>query len=142
MMKSWRGLRWLNIERELRIVNLWRQAERSHEQGSSSRQCLHACRYCSRPCIFQTFSAGRSEMHDRADWHRSTCIGIVRDVDDFCSSHQTVTQYWVLCVCHPLIKQRGIFCLLTFSPSVDSPFLDIREFFLLICSGIRPSAPT
>ena len=25
-----RFIRWLNIERELRILNLWRQAERSH----------------------------------------------------------------------------------------------------------------
>ena len=65
-----RFIRWLNMEREFRIVNLWKQAARSREQGSSARQCLHACRYCSRPCIFQSFSASHSEMHDRTDVHR------------------------------------------------------------------------
>ena len=65
-----RFIRWLKMERELRIVNLRKQAARSHEPGSSARQCLHACRYCSKPCIFKSFSANHSEMHDHTDWHR------------------------------------------------------------------------
>ena len=41
--ESERFIRYLNMERELRIVNLWKQAERSHEQGSSARHAyMHA----------------------------------------------------------------------------------------------------
>ena len=91
-----RFIRWLNMERELRTVSLWKQAERSHEQGSSARQCLHACRYCSRPCIFQSFSASHCEMHDRTDWHR-------------CHLHSQLPHLgYCVCVCHPLIAKRNL----------------------------------
>ena len=38
-----RFIRRLNIESELRIVNLWRPAERFHQHGTAGRQCLYAC---------------------------------------------------------------------------------------------------
>ena len=119
--------RWLNMVRELRIVNLWKQAEKSHEQGSSARQCLHACRYCSRPCIFQNFSASHSEMHDRTDWHRchlhwyrEGCMVMTLVV------MLTVTPYGVLCVCHPLIAKRT---------QLHFSFLLLPLFFLSIAGG-------
>ena len=65
-----RFIRWLNMEKELRIVNPSRQAERSHQQGTSARQCLHACHYCSRPCIFHSYTASQSDGHDHTGWHR------------------------------------------------------------------------
>ena len=74
-----RFIRWLNMDRELRIVNLWKQAGRSHEQGTSARQCLHACRYCSRPCIFRASLQTILRCMIVLIGIGATCIGIVKD---------------------------------------------------------------
>ena len=72
-------IRWPNIERELRIVNLWRQAERSHQHGTASRQCLHACYYCSRPCIFHSYWAASPKGTITLDGTDVAFTGIVKD---------------------------------------------------------------
>ena len=63
-----RFIRWFNTERELRIVNLWKQAERSHEQGSSAGPAFfRASLPAILRCMIVLIGIG------------ATCIGIVKD---------------------------------------------------------------
>ena len=74
-----RFIRWLNTERELRIVNLWRQAQRSHQQGTSARQCfMHAAIAADHAFCAATLQANLKGMIT-LDGTEVACIGIVRD---------------------------------------------------------------